>query len=132
MPKERFEISTHLPVPPERVLRDWLDSKAHSAMTGGEAVIDPDVGGRFSCWDGYIEGKTTVVEPGRIVQKWRTSEFNDDSPDSLLEIRAEAAPGGCTLTLKHSEIPEEAQDRYARGWVEHYFDPMAAHYRAHP
>ena len=40
------------------IYKAWLDSKLHSAMTGSEAHVEPKIGGKFSAWDGYIEGTT--------------------------------------------------------------------------
>ncbi len=60
-------------------------------MTGGSASINSDWGGEFEAWNGYIHGKNLELEPGkRIVQSWRTSEFNADEPDSRIEITLEA------------------------------------------
>ena len=122
---DAFEISTVLPAPPARVYAAWLSSAEHTAMTGGNADIDPRVGGRHSAWDGYITGTTLELEPGRrIVQSWRTSEFSADSSDSRLEIVLDAAGVGTRLTLKHSDIPAGQGASYKSGWVENYFEPM--------
>jgi activator of HSP90 ATPase len=98
-------------------------------MTGGSADIDPRVGGAHSAWDGYITGITLELEPDhRIVQSWRTSEFPADSPDSRLEITLETVSDGTRLTLRHSEIPTGQGASYESGWVENYFQPMAAYF----
>ena len=77
-----FKLECALPAPPEAVYHAWLDSAAHTAMTGGAAKIAGRVGGRFTAWDGYISGKTLALTPGaRIVQSWRTSEFAAADPD---------------------------------------------------
>jgi uncharacterized protein YndB with AHSA1/START domain len=72
-----FTVSDVLPATPAAVYHAWMSSDGHAAMTGAEADIDPRVGGEFSAWDGYISGRTLALEPGRrIVQAWRTSEFD--------------------------------------------------------
>ena len=64
-----FKLSCTLPAGPEAVYDAWLDSAAHSAMTGARAKIVKRVGGPYSAWDGYITGKTVELIPGkRIVQ----------------------------------------------------------------
>ncbi|UCG00108.1 MAG: hypothetical protein JSV89_11340 [Spirochaetaceae bacterium] len=55
---ESFELSEVFPVGRKELYLAWLDSKKHGEFTGAEAVIDPAVGGRFTAWDGYIEGTT--------------------------------------------------------------------------
>src|ERR1041385_80577 len=67
---------------PARVFAAWLDGKEHAAFTGGgEAIVEPWTGGRFTAWDGYIHGILLGVdnEARRIVQTWRTSEFPPES-----------------------------------------------------
>jgi uncharacterized protein YndB with AHSA1/START domain len=127
--KKEFTVSTKLPAKPENVFRAWLSSEGHTKMTGSPATVEPRVGGAFSAWDGYITGKTLELKPyERIVQAWRTSEFADSDPDSQIEIRLEAAPGGAKLTLIHSKIPEGQAASYESGWEESYFSPMREYF----
>ena len=126
---ETIELSTILPVSPEKLYRAWLDSAEHSAFTGGAAIIEPQVGGAFSAWDGYIQGLTLVLEPfRRIVQTWRSSDFPESSGDSRLEVLLDEVEAGTKLTLIHSEIPDGQGEEYRQGWVENYFDPMEEYF----
>ena len=126
---EKIELSTILPVGPEKLYRAWLDSAEHTAFTGGVAIIEPQVGGAFSAWDGYIQGVTLVLEPyRRIVQTWRTTEFPEASADSRLEVLLEEVEAGTKLTLIHSEIPAGQGEDYRQGWVENYFNPMEEYF----
>jgi len=126
---EKIELSTLLPAGPERIYRAWLDSAEHTAFTGGAAIIEPQVGGAFSAWDGYIQGVTLLLEPyRRIVQTWRTTEFPEASADSRLEVLLEEVQAGTKLTLTHSEIPGGQGEDYRQGWVENYFNPMEEYF----
>ncbi len=128
---ESIEVSTILPVPPKQLYLAWLDSKEHSLFTGSAAKIDPKVGGKFTAWDGYIEGKTLELEPyRRILQAWRTDEFPADSPDSSLEVLLEEVDGGTKITLNHTHIPEGQGEDYRQGWVDFYFKLMAEYFSA--
>jgi activator of HSP90 ATPase len=110
---------------PEEIYESWLDSKKHSVMTGSEAKVDPRIDGKFIAWDGYIEGRTIELEVGRrIVQKWRTTDFPDDSPDSTVEIILEKVEKGTKIVLIHTEIPAGQKNDYKQGWKDFYFDPM--------
>jgi uncharacterized protein YndB with AHSA1/START domain len=129
MATESIEVSGVIHAPPDRVYKAWLDSGEHTAMTGGAATIDPNIGGHFSAWGGYIEGSTLEIEPGRrIVQKWRTTEFPMGSGDSTLEVRFEPIDNGTRVTFVHSEIPEGQATRYEQSWREQYLQPMARHF----
>ena len=117
-------------VSPEELFFLWLDGEGHSEMTGAGATGEPEVGAAFTAWDGYIEGKTTAIEPvSRILQSWRTSNFPDDAPDSQLELLLESnGDEGTLLTLKHWDIPEGQGKDYLKGWEDHYFDPMRTYF----
>lgn len=130
MSLEDFELHVVLGTPPEDVYDAWLDPEEHSAFTGGEASIEPRVGGAFTAWDGYVTGRTMALEPGRrIVQSWRTTDFEPDDADSEIEVLFDAdGAGGTRLTLRHSKIPAGQGDRYAQGWREFYFDPMVEYF----
>lgn len=127
---ESIQLSTVLPAIPERIYQAWLDTRAHSAFTGSEAVVDPRLGGRFTAWDGYIQGANLELEPyRRIVQSWRTTEFPEESPDSHLEILFEEVEGGTQITLLHTDIPEGQAQDYYRGWEDYYFAPMSRYFQ---
>jgi activator of HSP90 ATPase len=126
---ETIELSIILPVSPEKLYRAWLDSAEHTAFTGGAANIEPQVGGAFSAWDGYIRGVTLVLEPyQRIVQTWRSSDFPEASANSRLEVLLDEVEAGTKLTLIHSEIPDGQGEEYRQGWVESYFNPMEEYF----
>lgn len=124
-----FEVSTLIPRPPAEVYAAWLDSKAHSKMTGAKAKVSDKVGGKFTAWDGYITGRNLKLEAGkRIVQAWRTSEFSDDEEDSLIEVTFEPVKGGTKLTLRHTKLPPHGET-YRQGWEDNYFEPMKDYFK---
>ncbi len=128
---ESFELSELFPAAPERVYAAWLDSKTHAAMTGSPADIDPRPGAAFSAWDGYISGTTLELDPpGRILQAWRTTEFPEGAPDSLLEVLLTAEGEGTRLTLRHTQIPDGQGEGYRQGWEDFYFQPMQEYFSA--
>lgn len=126
-----FEVADVLPTTPRRIYDAWLSSEGHSAMTGGEATVDPVVGGEFEAWDGYIRGRTLELEPGRrIRQSWRTSNFGDDDPDSTIDVILEPVADGTRIVLRHSGVPDGDSGYEQGGWQEHYLDPMKAYFEA--
>jgi activator of HSP90 ATPase len=129
---ESLQMSTTLPVSPQKLYDAWLDSDTHAAFTGGgPAQIDPRPGGEFTAWDGYISGRTLSMEPfSRIVQAWRTTDFPAGAPDSHLEIIIEPDGEGSKLTLVHTEIPEGQAEDYRQGWEDYYFGPMQEYFAA--
>lgn len=128
---DTVELDLWLPATPQLVYHAWIDGPTHAQFTGEAATSDPRVGGRFTAWDGYIEGThLELVEPHRIVQHWRTSEFPDGAPDSRLEISLRDENGGTRLALRHTEVPLGDGDRYRQGWLDYYFEPLTAYFSA--
>ena len=82
------------------IFSTWLSSQGHSAMTGGAAEMSDKAGASFKAWNGYIEGKNIIIEPNkRILQSWRTSQFEDHEEDSQIEILLNEIDGVTELTL---------------------------------
>ncbi len=125
MSTDSLTLSEYFPVAPASLLARWLDPAWHARFTGGAtAVIDALEGGEYSAWDGYIEGTTLTIAPDRIVQTWRTAEFDADDPPSRLDLHFAAEGAGTRLTLQHDGIPVGQGDMYREGWEDHYFVHM--------
>ena len=124
-----FEVSDIIPASCEEIFRAWMSSDAHTLMTGAEAEIDPRVGGEFTAWDGYISGTTVKLEPfSRIVQSWRTSEFEESGQDSQIEVTLTPTDGGTLLTIRHISVPDGHRGYENGGWLENYFEPMRRYF----
>ena len=127
--KNGFTLTTVIPATPAEIYKAWLSTKGHTAMTGSAAKVDGKIGGKFTAWDGYIFGSTLALEPDqRIAQAWRTSEFPDEAPDSLVEISLKETKSGTKITLTHSQIPAGQEDSYRQGWEDFYFKPMKEYF----
>ncbi|TFH50211.1 MAG: hypothetical protein E4G89_03695 [Methanothrix sp.] len=124
-----FQVSDIIPATPDQIYAAWLDSNEHSEMTGSPARISSIVGGKFDAWDGYIRGTNLELEPSRrILQLWRTSEFEDSDKESLLEILFESVEYGTTIKIRHSQLPEHGM-QYQQGWRDSYFTPMKVYFK---
>jgi len=127
--KESLELRHNFEVKPSVIYTAWLDSVQHTKMTGGLAECSDKIGGTFTSWDGYIEGKNIELKANaEIIQSWRTSEFGENDEDSKLIIRLKESENGTELILNHSNIPE-GQTQYKKGWLEHYFTPMENYFK---
>ena len=123
-----FTLRTKVNASAKAIYEAWLSSEGHTKMTGGEAEASDKIGERFIAWDGYIEGINIELVPNeRIVQSWRSSQFDDNEMDSKIEVVLKESDDQTELILTHSKIPEDG-DHYKRGWEEHYFTPMRAYF----
>jgi activator of HSP90 ATPase len=124
-----FALTAVVPASPQEVYDAWLDSRAHSAMTGGKARVSAKPGAAFTAWDGYISGRNVTLEPGRrIMQTWRTTKFAKADPDSEIEVLLAAVEGGTRLTLHHTNVPDGHTSYRDGGWQENYFAPMKEYF----
>jgi uncharacterized protein YndB with AHSA1/START domain len=124
-----YKLTCTLPATPEEVYDAWLDSKAHSAMTGAYAKMSKRVGAEVSAWDGYITGKNLeLVEGKRIVQSWRTSEFDEADEDSIITVTLAPAKTGALLMLHHAKVPDGQTSYEKEGWRDSYFAPMKEYF----
>lgn len=124
----KFTLKTTLDALPKDIYAAWLSSEGHTKMTGGVATASDIPGDPFTAWDGYIEGKNLILEKDkRIVQSWRTSQFEAAEEDSQIEILLREKDGQTELTLIHTKVPESGE-HYQKGWEDHYFQPMKAYF----
>ncbi|MDP3046965.1 MAG: SRPBCC family protein [Chloroflexota bacterium] len=115
-----FEASPH------EVYEALMDSKKHSAFTGDQASISRQVGGSIQAGDGYISGTNLELIPDqKIVQAWRGSDF-PEGVMSKATFSLKDVDGGTRLTFTHSGVPDELFDSIKNGWVEFYWQPLAA------
>jgi uncharacterized protein YndB with AHSA1/START domain len=124
-----YTLTSKIPASAQDVYDAWLDSLAHSDMTGGAAQMSKTIGAEVSAWDGYISGRNLELVPGeRIVQSWRTAEFRDEHEDSIITVTLANVGGGVMLTLVHSNVPDEQRSYEEGGWRSNYFEPMQAYF----
>ena len=127
-----FEISDVIPSTPDSVYLAWLDSDEHTRMTGDKARVSAVAGEPFKAWGGYIQGRNLELETGkRILQSWRTSDFEDSEPDSILEILLKPEGSGTRVTIRHSNVPPHGM-QYQQGWIDSYFTPMKEYFGKKP
>ena len=125
---ESIEVSRVIPGTPEAIYKAWLSGSEHGQMTGSTATYN-DADDSFTAWDGYIYGKTLEKAPySRILQSWRSTEFQEADPPSTLEILLAPEGDGTRVTLKHAGTPAGQTDAYRSGWEEHYFHPMTKYF----
>ena len=124
-----FTLTATIPASARQIYDTWLDSLAHSQMTGGAARMSDALGAAVSAWDGYISGRNLELIPGRrIVQSWRTTQFTDQHADSIITVTLEDTADGTLLTLVHGNVPDDHRSYEEGGWQSNYFEPMQEYF----
>jgi uncharacterized protein YndB with AHSA1/START domain len=116
--------SVTLKATPKQVYDLFMTSKLHTAFTGDEAKISAKVGGKFSVFGGYSEGKNLKLVPGKlIVQTWRASDWPEGHTS---EVSFALAPvkGGCKLGFVQTGILPKHLAHMRSGWKEFYWDTL--------
>ena len=117
-----------LDAPPHDVFEAILDSKKHSAFTKDKASLSRKVGGKFTAFDGYIEGKNLRIEKDQvIVQSWRTTDFKESDPDSKIMFHFSKKGKGTRLVFVHSNVPNRLAEELRQGWLDFYWAPLKAY-----
>jgi activator of HSP90 ATPase len=119
-----------IPTSPDALYEAFMDAKIHSAFIGSKATCDPEIGGKFTAWDGYISGKNLELEKGKkIVQEWVTTEWPEDYPPSRLELAFKKVKEGTEISMVHSDVPAEQAEDLKEGWSEFYWKPLKNYFR---
>jgi activator of HSP90 ATPase len=109
---------------PHDVYEIIMDPKKHSKLIGSRASIDNKVGGKFSVYDGDIEGVNLELVPDqKIVQSWRYSDW-PAGHYSTATFALKKVSRGTQLTFTQTGVPEERYEDVAQGWHDYYWTPM--------
>lgn len=109
---------------PEEVYDVLMDSKKHSEFTGGKAVMSQKVGGKFTAYDGYIEGTNTELKPGRkIIQSWRATDWPKGHYSKVTYTLTKKGDK-TELKFKQEDVPADQCEDIKRGWVDYYWEPL--------
>ncbi|MDE1762192.1 MAG: SRPBCC domain-containing protein [Candidatus Micrarchaeota archaeon] len=113
---------------PDQVYGLLMDSKKHSEFTGAGAKISKKVGGKFSVFDGWAEGKNLKLAKGRlIVQSWRA----DDWPEghySTVTFKLAKNGKGTKLSFIQTDVPASKYKELKSGWKEYYWDKIKEYF----
>lgn len=118
---------------PDELYNTFMDSKQHSELTGGEALIVPEVGGKFTAFDGWVSGSIIELKPGKeIIQSWLPQD--DKWPQGITsKVIFKFTPdkdGYTFLDLTHENVPVIVANSYEQGWEDNYWKPLRKKFSA--
>ena len=86
--------------------------------SGYKAEMSTEPGSEFSLWEGDIEGKNLeLIQDRKVVQEWY---FGEQSEKSIVTISIFPDKENSSITVEHTNIPDDEYDNIAEGWREYY------------
>jgi uncharacterized protein YndB with AHSA1/START domain len=111
--------------PPETIYDLLADSCRRTEVTGREALMSDEVGGKFSTEAGQVTGVNVDLVPGRrLVQAWRRKDFPEGVYSMAAITLAPTPKGGTELVLTHRGVPKHLLDQIEDYWRHVYWAPM--------
>ena len=109
---------------PYEVYEALMDSKKHTVFTGSKAKISRKVDGKFTAYDGWIEGKNLeLVKDKKIVQAWRGADWGKGQFSKAIFLLTKIK-AGTKLAFTQTGVPAEHAKAISDGWHEHYWEPI--------
>ncbi len=116
----------NIPAPTEEVYLALTIPLSIKLWSGAEAEMSTEVGSEFSLFDGDILGKNLeFIENKKIVQQWY---FGENNEASIVSIKLHPHKQGCSVELRHTNIPDEAYNEIVEGWNDIYFAALEDFY----
>jgi len=108
-------------------------SDVYSALTnpftielwsGYPAEMSTEPGSEFSLWEGDITGKNIeFIQDKKLVQEWY---FGDQTEKSIVTISVFPDKDNSSVTVEHTNIPDEEFDDIAEGWRDYYIGAIVS------
>ena len=127
MPKalSSFTLARTFRATPTEVFVALTNSRALAAWSG-EGSVSKKVGGLFTMFDGWVEGKVLVYKFSKeLAYTWKTTEWPETWAPSEVHYTLRASKASTSLTLTHTNLPNRKEAKeHQTGWVEHVFEPL--------
>ncbi|GAB2525998.1 SRPBCC domain-containing protein [Rufibacter soli] len=111
-----------LPATPEEVYVALTNPITLQIWTGEPAEMSTEPGSEFSLWEGSIVGKNLEFEENKkLVQQWY---FGEQEEESTVTIKLHPHKQGCSVEVRHTNIPDEDFQDITEGWDEAYMGQL--------
>lgn len=110
---------------PERVMQLLTDPVLIRKWSGGEAVLENKVGGKFEMFDGWVTGKVLKTGGNELAYTWKASDWSEETQPSEVHYLLKKDEAGTKVILHHTGFPNaEEMNKHKSGWTDFFFDPM--------
>jgi uncharacterized protein YndB with AHSA1/START domain len=110
---------------PKRVMELLTDPKLIRKWSGGEAVVENKVGGKFEMFDGWVFGNVTKTGENELAYTWKTTDWPEETKPTEVHYLLKEDEAGTKVILHHTGFPNEDEMKsHKSGWTDYFFDPM--------
>jgi activator of HSP90 ATPase len=109
---------------PRDVYTTLVNAREHAKFSGATARMTAKPGGRFTHYDGSLEGFVVHLDPDRrIVLAWRSTGW-PEGHYSIADFRLSKVAGGTRVDFSQHGIPTSDFADIADGWRQYYWAPL--------
>jgi len=117
-PMKTFKKTFRINAEPSEVYSALTNPYTIELWSGYPAEMTTEPGSEFSLWEGDITGRNIeFVQDKKLVQEWY---FGEQSEKSIVTISIFPDKDNSSVTVEHTNIPDEEFDNIAEGWREYY------------
>jgi len=110
---------------PARVMQLLTDAALIRKWSGGSAVVEREVGGRFEMFDGWVFGKILKATDRELAYTWSTTDWPEDTTPTEVHYLLKDDEAGTKLILRHTGFAnEEEMKSHKNGWSDYFFEPL--------
>jgi uncharacterized protein YndB with AHSA1/START domain len=110
---------------PKRAMQLLTDPVLIRKWSGGEAVVENVIGGRFEMFDGWVHGKILKLAPHELAYTWKASDWPEEAQPSEVHYLLKDDEAGTRVIVDHNGLPSEDEMKsHKSGWSDYFFDPL--------
>lgn len=110
---------------PKRVMQLLTDPELIRKWSGGAAVLEKKVGGRFEMFDGWVYGEVLKITDDELAYTWKTTDWPEETKPTEVHYLLKEDEAGTKVILHQTGFPnEEEMKSHKAGWTDFFFDPM--------
>jgi activator of HSP90 ATPase len=120
-----------MPGTPKQLMELLTDTKMIRKWSGGDAVLEHMVGGKFEMFNGWVFGNVLKMSNNELGYTWKTTDWDEDAKPSEVHYILSSDKEGTKVVLHHTNLPnQEEMDEHKQGWDDYFFGPLEEYMHA--
>lgn len=124
-----LQLYCDVPADANLVFQSWMHSYTQGDITQALAKIDPRVEGVFELWNAAVTGQFLEIDaPRKIRMTWRTVEFEEWMPPSIVRLEFQQRTHGSRFVVTHEMIPHPMLGQFTFAWKDVYMPNLQLYF----